>query len=322
MKKQLRYIIILILLMPVQSVISQVNSFSDQYLTNLFLLNPAVAGTGRYGTLVVNSRQQWSGWDGAPASQSVTFHTKWLKADSRFTPLGFVNKGKNTFSKVGVGGGFFHDSYGVFQLTGLHLDYAYHLFLSKGRLSFGLSPSVFQIGTTSILLPDPNDPYLENPNRSYFVDFNAGVHFFNEKMQAGFSLVQLANSSIKFGNYGFPGNEEPSLNPDLARSAYAYGSYFFMLNEAIRLKVEPMVLVKFNSVRGFSADATTTVHLQDQFQAGISYRLREGLSVFTGVRLDNVSFRYHFLVPVSSEVPNRFISHMIQLAVNIGQPLD
>lgn len=321
MRNNLFYII-LILLAPAFPGFSQVNSFSDQYLANLFLLNPAIAGTGQYGTLVINSRQQWVGWDGAPSSQSVTYHTKWAKARDHFTPFGFINKGKNTYSKVGIGGGFFHDSYGVFHLTGIHLDYSYHVFLNKGRLSFGLSPSFFQIGSASIVLADPNDPYLDNPIKSYFIDFNAGVHYFNKEGYAGFSLVQLFNSSVKFGNYGFPGIEDPSLNPDLARSAYAYGGYFFTLNQNMNLKIEPMAVIKLNARNGFRFDLSTTVHLRDMFLAGLSYRWKEGLSVFAGIKLDNLSFRYQFEIPVSADVPNRFTSHTIQLAINIGQPID
>ncbi|MCX6226450.1 MAG: PorP/SprF family type IX secretion system membrane protein [Bacteroidia bacterium] len=318
----LRLVLIMTLLAPVVSGFSQVNSFSDQYLANLFLLNPAIAGTGQYGTLVANSRQQWSGWDGAPASQSVTYHTKWVPAKSRFTPQGFINKGKYTYSNVGVGGGFFHDSYGVFHLTGLHLDYSYHLYLNKGRLSFGLSPTFFQVGSSRIVLADPQDPYLNNPNKSFFIDFNAGVHYFNKEGYAGFSLIQLANSSVKFGNYGFPGTEKPSLNPDLARSAYAYGGYFFTLNRSMNLKIEPMALIKLNQRNGFLFDVSTTVHLRDMFNAGVSYRLKEDFSVFVGVRLDNLSFRYLFAIPVSADIPKGFSSHMIQLGINIGQPIN
>lgn len=314
-------IIIILLILPVR-VISQVNSFSDQYLANSFLLNPAIAGTSKYGTLAVNTRQQWTGWDGSPSSQSVTYHSKWSKAKNRFTPLGFINKGKNTFSNVGVGGGFFHESYGVFHLTGLHLDYSYHLYLPGGRLSFGLSPSFFQIGTGSIVFADPQDPYLNNQNKSYFVDFNAGAHYFNKQAYAGISLVQLFNSAVKFGNYGYPGNEDPSLNPDLARSAYAYGGYFFTLNSSMNLKVEPMALVKFNQRSGVHLDAGTTVHLRDMFNAGVSYRWKEHLSFFIGVKLDNLSFRYLFEIPVATDLPKGFTSHMIQLGINIGQPVE
>ncbi len=314
--------IILLLLMPFFSGQSQTNAFSDQYLSNLFLLNPAVAGTGRYAQLSVQSRQQWVGWDGAPASQSVTFQSRVARSKNRFTPFGFVNKGRNTYSNVGAGGGFFHESYGVFGITGFHLDYSYNMFIGDGRLSFGLSPSFFQVGTTSIIMTDPNDPYLSNPNKSYFVDFNAGMHYFTKEGYAGFSLVQLANSSVQFGNYGYPGLEEPSLNPDLARSMYAYGGYFFTLSRELNLKVEPMGLIMLNGSGGFRFDVSTTVHLRDMFNAGVQYRYNRGISIFAGARLDNLSIRYLFEIPVSADIPGRFTSHTIQLSMNLGQPLD
>ncbi len=313
---------IFLVMVPVIRAGAQVNSLSDQYLANLFLLNPAVAGTGQFGTLTVASRQQWAGWNGAPASQSVTYHTKLAKSDDRFNPLGFINKGKNAYSKVGGGVGFFHESYGVFNLTGGHLDYSYHVFLNKGRLSFGLGPSFYHIGTSSLIMADPNDPYLENPVRSNFIDVNAGAHFFNRDFYAGISLVQLLNAVVKFGNYGYPGAENPPENPDLARSLYAYGGYYFVLNKGINLKLEPMGLVKFNGSDGFRFDVSGTVHLRDMFNAGVAYAYKRGMSVFVGARLDNLSFRYIFEVPVTNDIPSRFTSHLIQLSMNVGQPLD
>ncbi len=324
MKKNLLYRITLIVILLAAALpgFTQLNSFSDQYLGNMFLLNPAIAGTGRYGNLSLISRQQWLGWEGAPASQSVTYQSKWSKSRDRFNPLGFINKGQNIYSNVGLGGGFFHESHGVFQTTGIHLDYSYHLYSRKGRLSFGLSPSVFQIGSSTIILADPNDPYLQNPVKSYFVDFNAGMHYFTKLGYAGLSLVQLMNSAIKFGNYGFPEIGDPSRNPDLARSAYAYAGYFFEINRSLKLKIEPMVLVKLNAINGMRFDVSSTVHLLDKFNAGISYAYKRGLSVFAGVQLDNLSFRYLFEMPVSTDLPARYTSHMIQLSINIGQPIE
>jgi hypothetical protein len=171
------------------------------------------------------------------------------------------------------------------------------------------------------VLADPNDPWLENPNRSYFVDFNAGAHYFTQHGYVGASLVQLFNSSVKFGVYG-PKNEDPSLNPDLARSAYLYGGYFFLINREQNLKIEPMGLIKINGREGFRFDVSTTVHLREMFLAGLSYRWKEAMSVFMGVRLDNLALRYQFDIPITTDVPGRFSSHTIQLMVNIGQPID
>ncbi len=324
MRRKITYrtVLSLILLITVLRGYSQVNSFSDQYLGNLFLLNPAIAGTGQYSTLSFNSKQQWIGWSGAPASQSVTFHTKWSKARDRFNPLGFVNQGKNTFSNVGAGGGFFHESNGVFQLTGLHLDYAYHVYTSRGRWSFGLAPMLYQIATTGVILADSSDQYFNNPVNGFFADLNAGVHFFNKNGYGGISVVQLLNSRVNFGNNEFRDNRDTLENQDLARSAYAYGGYFFELNRDLKLKLEPMVVLKLNAAAGFRFDAGTTVHLLDRFHAGVSYAWKKGLSMYTGIKLDNLYIRYLFILPVSADVPNQFVSHMIQFSINLGQPID
>jgi hypothetical protein len=86
--------------------------------------------------------------------------------------------------------------------------------------------------------------------------------------------------------------------------------------------IEPMGVVKLNSREGFRFDVSTTVHLRDMFLAGLSYRWKEGFSLFTGIRLDNLSLRYQFEIPVTSDIPNRFPSHTIQMAISLGQPLD
>ncbi len=304
----------------------QIHPLTDQYSLNLFQLNPAVAGTERYAPLTFNTRQQWIGWDEAPVMQSVTFHTRLRSKGLFFTPQGFRNKGKNSFGKVGLGGGFFNYSYGSVGTTGMHLDYAYHMILDKGRLAFGLSPTMFQFRLNDLnrfVFPDPNDPVLSDTTFSgslVFIDFNAGVHYYSDDAYAGLSLVQLFGSAVKFGEYRFPTTEDPSMNPDLARSFYAYGGYFFNIDRD--MKIEPMVLFKYNTRNGYRFDINATFHYREVFMAGAGYRWKEGFVAFTGVRLDNFALKYLFEIPLTSKVPGRFTSHSIQLGFNLGQPIE
>jgi hypothetical protein len=83
-----------------------------------------------------------------------------------------------------------------------------------------------------------------------------------------------------------------------------------------------MGVIKYNMVDGFNFDVSAAVHLKDMFHAGLSYSLKNGIAVFTGVKLDNLSFRYILEIPVSADVPTRFTSHLIQLSMNLGQPID
>jgi len=151
-------IILIILQSPIGSLDTkaQIAPLSDQYLINPFMANPAVAGTERYMPLCATTKQQWIGLNRAPSTKSISLHRRIRASNIRFTPRGFINKGKNSFGKVGVGGSVFNYSYGAINHTGLSLTYAYHAFVGKGRLAFGLSPVLFQysLNKTGFILPD------------------------------------------------------------------------------------------------------------------------------------------------------------------------
>ena len=289
------------------------------------MVNPAVAGTERYAPLMLSTRQQWIGWEGAPGTQSVTFHTR-LRAKSLFyTPQGFRNKGKNSFGKIGVGGGFFNYTYGAVSHMGVHLDYAYHVFVGNGRLAMGLAPIFFQyrLNKSNFTMPDSNipDPLLEDPTEVFsFLDANAGLHYYQDNFYLGLSVIQLLNSSVKFGDYSFPKTEDPSENPDLARTLYLYSGMTFELSRDMIL--EPSVYLKFNARTGIRFDVNTQIVLQERFFAGVSYRFLESAGLLAGVRLDNMQVRYLFEIPLSSQIPNRFSNHSIGIGFNIGQPIE
>jgi len=302
--------------------LAQVHPLPDQYLLNLYQLNPAVAGTERYAPLTFNTRQQWMGWDGAPTSLSVTYHTRLRARGMFYTNRGFRNKGKNSFGKVGLGCGFFNYSYGAVSQTGIHLDYAYHVPLDMGRLAFGLAPSFFQFRInkfSDLVFVNPDEPLLDNTNESIlFIDFNAGVHYYSDEGYAGLSVIQLLGSKLKLSEIDFP-EENPSLNPDLAQTVYTYAGYFIKINRDI--KIEPMVVAKYNIRNGFRFDINASLHLKDVFEAGFGYRWKEGFTALTGVRLTNLSIHYLFEMPSSKNLL-RYTSHTIQVLFNLGQPLD
>ncbi|MBT3245034.1 MAG: type IX secretion system membrane protein PorP/SprF [Bacteroidetes bacterium] len=305
---------------------AQVAPLSDQYLLNPFQANPAIAGTERYMPLNINTRQQWIGLNRAPSTQSISIHRRIRAKDIRFTPTGFINKGKNSFGRIGIGGGVFNYNYGAVSHTGVHLDYAYHVFVGNGRLAFGLAPVFFQysLNKSGFTLPDGNniDPLISNdPSESLlFLDVNAGMHYYDDVSYAGFSIIQLLNSTVQFGDLSFESLDQMSMNSDLARSMYAYYGRYITFNKDFSL--EPSVWLKYNLQSGFRADANAIFHLQDTFQAGISYRLQESLGMLVGVKLDNLEIRYVFEVPVSAQVPNRYTSHQVMIRFNLGEPID
>lgn len=315
-----------LLINPLNSLQAQVSPLADQYLINPFQTNPAIAGSERYMPLRISTRQQWIGINNGPGTQSVSLHKRFRAKNIRFTPTGFINKGKNSFGKVGVGGSVFNYAYGPIKHTGLSVAYAYHVFMGRGRLAFGLSPVLFQysINKTGLTLPDGDvyDPAIDDhPLESLiFLDAGAGMHYYDEQMYAGLSVIQLFNSGVMFGELSFNSEDDMSENPDLARSFYTYAGGFIDFSRDLRL--EPAVWLKYNAQSGPGFDIHAIFHLQDIFQAGLLYRFRQGAGLVAGVRLDNLQFRYLFELPVTADLPAKFTTHQIMINFNLGEPID
>jgi type IX secretion system PorP/SprF family membrane protein len=295
----------------------QVSPLADQFLINPFLTNPAFAGTATKGPFSISARQQWLGFKGAPTWQSVTYHTSLNSKKQRFNPKGFINKGENAFGNVGLGGGFFNIRYGAISQVGFHLDYAYHVYLGSGRLSFGLAPMYqqFIINKSGFLAPDGSDPdpLIDASSKEvlHFIDVNAGVHYYSDKLFAGFSVVQLFNSSVSFGELSFPTIGEFSDNPYLARSYYLYGGVTPILNE--NLILEPSVVLKYNGQSGFGFQVNLRATFNKNFQFGLLYRFKESAGFFAGVHFGDLIFRYQFEAPFGTAVLARFTTNQIMV---------
>jgi len=317
-------------LSPFSFTYAQIHPLSDQYMMNFFQLNPATAGVVTLDPLVVNVRQPMFRWGDyrLPNSQSITFQSKLVKEKTYFNPRGFLNRGRNAFGKVGFGAGMFNYSYGNINQWGIHLDYAYHIFLGEGRMSFGLAPVLIFFRANfpdgSLIFHDNPDDILdqmEDPFKRSFLDFNAGIHYYSTTLTAGFSCLQLLNSRIHInGEYGFPGsvNSGDPINPDLSRTFYGYGGYAFTLNR--NLRIEPFLMLKYNQnqTSRFRADLSASVYLFDSFQGGLTYKLLEGGAAFFGIRYNQFQLRYQFDFPLNGITPASFMAHMIQIGFDPG----
>jgi len=160
---------------PDTSGISLAYPVYSQYLQNGLMINPAYAGSRGALSGFLSYRMQWMGTDGAPSIQSVSLHTP-MKNDK--VALGLMAQ----FMK-----------YGVTKATSVYANYAYHIRLSKGKLSFGLKAGADMSNTdyTSIreTLTNPDDDvFLTNDKPYVLPNVGAGVYYFSDKLFAGVSV--------------------------------------------------------------------------------------------------------------------------------------
>jgi type IX secretion system PorP/SprF family membrane protein len=294
---------------------AQVSPLADQFLINPFLTNPAFTGTETRAPLTIAARQQWLGIKGAPAWQSATWNSNLRAEKEHFNPRGFVNKGDNSFGNVGVGAGVFNVKYGAISQVGIHLDYAYHVYLGNGRLSFGLAPMYQQyvINKTGFIPPDGSnpDPLINGAVKEivHFIDVGAGIHYFSDKFFTGFSVVQLFNSAVSFGDLSFPNSGDFYDNPWLARSFYLYAGWTPAVSRNVNLV--PSVVWKYNGQTGVGFQVNLMAVFNKTFQAGLLYRFRESTGFFAGIRAGDLIFRYQFEAPLGTAILTRFTNSQI-----------
>ncbi len=315
MKLKSKILILGILLtLPSQLCKGQVPAFSDQFLVNNFLINPAIAGTSLQSPLTLSIRRQWMGIATAPVYQTISYHKSMVEKGRRFNQRGFLNRGENTFAKVGLGGGLFNFKYGAVTQLGVHLDYAYHVFLDNGRLSFGLAPlyQQFSINTGDFIRPDGDktDPLLDGTKEvSRYFDASVGINYQSKSVFGGASIIELFNSRVRFGSKILNPAGDANHNYYLARTVYAYGGISPALGKHFILK--PSVMVKYSEPTGIRFQANVVISYDDYIESGLLYRFQESAGFFLGIKALRVLIRYQFEYPLGAVTGINFLTNQI-----------
>ena len=151
----------------------------SQYQFNQMVINPAYAGTKDALSAVLDIRRQWSGFDGAPSTQSFSFHGPLKK------------------KRIGLGLSAYNDAVGPKRVTAAYGNFSYILPInSKLKLSFGLRAGVVNY------VYDFNKINYRDPGESNAIangvsanklkpDFDAGLFLKSNSFYAGFSATHI-----------------------------------------------------------------------------------------------------------------------------------
>lgn len=243
---------------------------------NYFQENPAFAGFSDCMELKAGYRQQWAGFDGAPATAFAN-----LQGEIGRSPSGNIH---------GFGGRVTDDSAGPYGFTQLDLAYAYHLKMSQGwRLAAGAAVGFMQyrLALGDIVLPDfqaGNDPAItSNANQLLAPTVDFGLWTYNKYTFWGLSIQNLIEPSV----------DQWGLDTRFRRHVGFYGG------SLIRLE-GPWSFHPAGSLR-FSAGAPVAVDVQALFdydevvRFGIGYRNETALSgILTLNILENVTVGYAY----------------------------
>ena len=197
--------------------------WSLQYITNMSTINPAYVGMWNKSGLLISTRTNWAGFNGAPMFQHASY----------FTPV------KNQRSGVGV----------EVQLlnTGLERrifftgDYSYQVRTDlTHNLRFGLRTGIVNFNnnlTDYQLYPDHKlDPEFQEDIYMYnMTTFGVGAVFFTRDYYISLSLPNVIRNSFKVNQ-----NHYSSLHN--FNTVYLGGSYVFNIGNEVRIRPNMLVI--------------------------------------------------------------------------------
>lgn len=268
-----------------------------QYMLNEFIINPAVAGTNDYYQIRSNHRFQWVGLTDPPLTNTLSVY-----GPSAKLPMGF-------------GGQIYNDVTGPTSRTGFTGSYAYNLALNEDiRLSMGLSFGLLQykIDGTQLSPKDASDLAIQPVVYSAYVpDATMGVYAYAETWYAGLSVSQLFNNNLKIFD------EKSGLNR-LKSHAFLTGGYRYEIDNDFTL--EPSIIIKGTAPKAFQFDVSTRVIWQEMVWGGLSYRLKDAVSVLLGYAYDQkFYFGYAYDIGLSGLRKYNSGSHEIMIGYRFNK---
>ncbi len=258
---------------------SQQRYFDERYIYSQsfihpVLVNPGATGIQDHQQLILNYRNTWATFEGAPKTITLNFNG----------PIG---------NRLGFGAQLFRDSYGALETSKGMLSISYTIDSEKNKLGFGLSTEYIQhIVSGSALnneIVDIDDPtFLQRLDGNQFFDASFGVYgIYDESFKYGVSFPSLISSKINIED-GDPGER------DLGYIAhFAYGTR--VNNDDIGL--EPSIFIKsLNNIPTHVDLNLKATFLDDQFTGAVGYTLGadKRIGFLLGAAVDNLNFYYSY----------------------------
>ena len=266
-----------------------------QYMYNQAVINPAYAGSKEGLSIVALYRNQWTGFDGAPKTITLSGHS----------PI---------WEKVGLGLSLISDQHGPVKENNIYADFSYTLDLgASSKLAFGIKGGVtlHDISLTTVDLTTQGDPlFAENVSKAT-PNAGLGAFFYDEKYYVGLSMPNILNSVHLDENGRKYGSE--------TQHYFLTAGYVFQLTENTKLK--PSFLVKSSFDAPVSFDVNANFLFYDKFEVGASYRSTDSFSGLVGFAFSDsirLGYAYDYILSDIREAASS--SHEVFLQFDLNFP--
>ncbi|MBS1638013.1 MAG: type IX secretion system membrane protein PorP/SprF [Bacteroidetes bacterium] len=277
----------------------------SQYQFNQMVINPAYAGSRDALSAVVDVRQQWSGFDGAPRTQAFSLHGPLKK------------------KRIGLGLSGYSDQIGPKKIVAVYGSFAYILpITNKLKLSFGLRGGMvnYNIDWNKISYKDQSESFVNsavNPKPKF--DMDAGVFLKSNTFFVGASITHLNGASIyKIQSYGggATGTAYYDVSYKLDPHVFIVAGKAWSLGD--NLVFNPTLLIKRTRDVG-GADLNLNFLIKQRVWAGVFFRSDATIGFLTQVYVtDKLRIGYAFDTATSSVQRRLGAGHEIMIGFDFN----
>jgi type IX secretion system PorP/SprF family membrane protein len=247
------------------SAMAQQDPMYTMYMWNTMAVNPGYAGSAGMMTVSALARQQWTGLQGAPSTQTFVVHTP-LKDPS-----------------MGIGMSIVNDKIGPVHNTGMYADFAYRIKTTKrARLAFGLKAGadLYQADLTGVENRNVDDPsFSQNVTGKIRPNFGFGLYYWSKMGYVGLSTPKLLQNDLVSGNSDI----DKLLYGRVKRHYFLIAGYVFKVNRDIKFK--PSMMLKAVEGAPLSTDITASFLFVEKFWVGAAYRYWDGFSAILSMQI-------------------------------------
>ncbi|MDH5368280.1 MAG: type IX secretion system membrane protein PorP/SprF [Cyclobacteriaceae bacterium] len=260
--------LVIVLCFMIQNVYGQQQVMFTQYMYNYLAMNPAYAGSHETISATALIREQWTGMEGAPSSQTFSIHS----------PI--------NYQRMSLGLLVLNDNIGVTNQTGIYASYAYRIPVSdKGKLSFGLQGglSTYNARFSEVSITDPT---FSNGNiKEMHPNVGFGLYYNTSRLYAGISTPQLIQNIFDKSN--------PDSDSKILRHYFTAVGYVFPLNRSLKLK--PNVLIKMVDGAPMQIDINANLLIKEIVWIGFSWRSLDSIDGLFQIQVtDQLQFGYAY----------------------------
>jgi type IX secretion system PorP/SprF family membrane protein len=277
---------------------AQTDPLYTQFMTNPFLINPALGGTYPYYQVIANSRLQWVGMSDAPVYNVISMY------------------GPTVSKPMGFGGFISHETWGPTSKTSLIGAYAYNYSIAEDlKISMGLNLGFIQYKIEPIEIEN-YDPIWdgETAYTKFAPDAAIGVYLYSTTYHVGLASTHL------FGNKLDIGEDVDTITglSRLTRHFYLHGGYKYFINR--EMAIEPTLIIRTSPATPIQIDFNARFWYgkrqweRTKVWLGVSFRSQDALNIIAGVTIKRkIEIGYSYDIGINKLRTYHFGSHELML---------